>query len=63
MEQAPVNKKVNIHKLEEKIRSKKELYHFLQQDCKAFLPNIEATNVYFFKQILKGDKEVKHPGL
>jgi hypothetical protein len=50
---------VNIHNLEERFRSKKELYNFLMQDCKAYLPPLESTNVYFFKQIFKGEKDVK----
>jgi hypothetical protein len=50
---------VNIHKVEEKIKSKKELYYFLLQDCSAFLPSIESTNVYFLRAILKGEKEVR----
>jgi len=50
--------RVSIYKLEEKFRTKKELYQFLQQDCRAFLPPLESTNVYFLKQIFKGEKDV-----
>jgi hypothetical protein len=42
-------KKVNIHAMMEKCQNKTELYNFLVQDCKAYLPKIKATNVYFFK--------------
>ena len=58
MEEADKLQKINIHKLAEHFRSKKELYKFLLQDCRAFLPPLDATNVYFFKQVLKGEKEV-----
>ena len=39
----------NVMKLQEKCRSKKELYTFLTQDGQAYLPKIESTNVYFFR--------------
>ncbi len=51
-------KKVNINELSEKFQSKHELYNFLSLDCKAFLPKMKSTNVYFYKQILKGEKNV-----
>ena len=41
--------RVNVHELMERFRSKKELYDFLCQDCKAYLPKIDSTNVYFYK--------------
>jgi hypothetical protein len=53
-----MQKRVNIHHVEEKLKSKKELYQFLLQDCSAFLPNMDSTNVYFLKQIMSGEKEV-----
>ena len=45
--------------LQEKCRSKKELYTFLTQDGHAYLPKIDSTNVYFFRQIISGKKEVR----
>ena len=47
-------KKVNIHKLHEKFQTKRELYNFLTQDGHAYLPKIDSTNVYYFRQIMKG---------
>ena len=41
------------------MKSKKELYNFLLQHYQAFLPPMDATNVYFLKQIMRGAKEVK----
>jgi hypothetical protein len=50
---------VNVNQLNAKMKSKKELYNFLLQDCQAYLPPMDATNVYFFlKQIMRGGKEV-----
>ena len=43
------NTRVNVLKLAEKCRSKKELYTFLKHDGHAYLPKIESTNVYFFR--------------
>jgi len=40
------------------MKSKKELYNFLLQDCQAYLPAMHSTNVYFLKQIMKAEKEV-----
>ena len=51
-------KKVNIHELLEKFQNKSELYNFLVTDCKAYLPQQKSTNVYFFKQLIKGEKDV-----
>ena len=50
---------VNVNQLSAKMKSKKELYNFLLQDCQAYLPPMDATNVYFLKQIMRGAKEVK----
>jgi hypothetical protein len=47
--QQPQLARVNVHELMERFRSKKELYDFLSQDCKAYLPKIDSTNVYFYK--------------
>ena len=60
VQMAPVNdlKKVNIHQLMEKCKSKAELYNFLTLDCKAFLPKVRATNVYFLRKIIRGEKKV-----
>ncbi len=52
------NARVNVLQLAEKCRSKKELYTFLTHDGHAYLPKIESTNVYFFRQIMSGKKEV-----
>ena len=40
------------------MKSKKELYNFLLQDCQAYLPPMDTTNVYFLKQVMRGGKEV-----
>ncbi len=49
---------VNVNQLNEKMKSKNELYTFLLQDCQAYLPPMDATNVYFLKQVMRGVKEV-----
>ena len=50
---------VNVNQFSAKMKSKKELYKFLLQDCQAYLPPKDSTNVYFFKQIMRGAKEVR----
>ena len=42
-------RQVNVHHLLEKFQSKTELYNFLTQDCKVYLPKSRSTNVYFYK--------------
>ena len=49
---------VNVNQLNAKMKSKMELYNFLLQDCQAYLPPMDATNVYFLKQVMRGVKEV-----
>ncbi len=49
---------VNVNQLSAKVKSKKELYNFLLQDCQAYLPPMDGTNVYFLKEIMRGAKEV-----
>ena len=49
---------INVNQLSAKMKSKKELYNFLLQDCQAYLPPLDTTNVYFLKQIMRGNKEV-----
>jgi hypothetical protein len=34
------------------------MHEFLVRDCKAFLPKIEATTIFFMKQITKAEKDV-----
>jgi hypothetical protein len=42
-------KKVDIHHLAEKFKSKAELHNFLSLDCKAYLPTMRSINIFFFK--------------
>lgn len=58
MQQAPQLVKVNVHEIQEKMQSKKELYNFFTQDCKAYLPKLESISIFFLKEILRGEKEV-----
>jgi hypothetical protein len=50
---------VSVSQLSSKVKSKKELFNFLVQDCQAYLPPIGSTNVYFFKAIMRGEKDVR----
>jgi hypothetical protein len=50
---------VNVNQLSAKMKSKRELYNFLLQDCQAYLPPMDVANVYFLKQIMRGAKEVR----
>ena len=59
--QQPNLTQVNVHELMERFRSKKELNDFLCQDCKDYMPKIDSTNVYFYKQVARGAKEVSLP--
>jgi len=52
------HKASKLNKLQERFKSKKELFNFLTQEGHAYLPKLESTNIYFFKQVLKGEKEV-----
>ena len=51
--------KVNINEVQEKLGDKKSVYKFLTQDCNVFMPKIGSTNVYFFKQIARSQKQVR----
>ena len=50
--------KVHVSDLSSKMRSKKEMYFFLVNDCSAYMPPLVTTNIYFFKSILRGTKDV-----
>ena len=52
--------RVNVNDLSAKCQTKKKLYTFLTQDGQAYLPKIDSTNVYFFRQIMGGQKEVSN---
>ena len=54
---------VYMSKLSSKCKSKKEMYFFLVNDYHAYLPPLPATIFYFFKQIIRGSKEVSLPTL
>jgi len=49
---------INVHAMSSKMKSKKELYNFLLQDCQAYLPPLASTNVYYLKSIMRGSKDV-----
>ena len=49
---------INVNELSSKMKSKKELYNFLLRDGQAYLPPLGSTNVYFLKQVMRGDKDV-----
>ena len=49
---------VNVNRLNAMMKSKKELYNFLLQECQAYLQPMDATNVCFLKQVMRGGKEV-----
>ena len=49
---------VSVSQLSSKVKSKKELFNFLVQDCQPYLPPIGSKNVYFFKAIMRGEKDV-----
>jgi hypothetical protein len=51
--------RMNVNDVSAKMKSKKELYNFLLQDCQAYLPPMDCTNVYFLKQIMRGSKDVR----
>jgi hypothetical protein len=52
--------RVNVNLLSAKCQTKRELYMFLTQDGQAYLPKLDSTNVYFFRQIISGHKDVKY---
>ena len=52
---------VHVSELSSKCKSKKEIYFFLVNDCHAYLPPLPATNIYFFKQIMRGSNKVSLP--
>ena len=52
---------VHVSELSSKCKSKKEMYFFLVNDCQPYLAPLPATNIYFFKQIMRGSKEVSLP--
>jgi hypothetical protein len=46
------------HLVGKQFQIEKELYNFMVQDCQAFLPPLASTNVYFLRQVMRGEKEV-----
>ena len=49
---------VNVRQLMEKMKSKKDVFTFLTQECEAYLPKIDTINMYFLKKITSAKKEV-----
>ena len=41
--------RVNVHEIEQKFRSKREIYNFLTIDCDAYLPKKGTVNIFFLK--------------
>ena len=42
----------------EKVQSKRDVYNFLAQECEAYLPKMDTINIFFLKQITRGNKDV-----
>lgn len=51
--------RVNVHEVIEKASSKKEIYNFLTLECEAYLPKIDTVNIFFLKEIMRAQKEVR----
>jgi hypothetical protein len=43
----------------EKASNKKEIYNFLALECEAFLPKMDTVNIFFLKEIIRAEKEVR----
>jgi hypothetical protein len=48
-QQQPRLERINIHELQEKASSKKEIYNFLTLECEAYLPKMDMVNIFFLK--------------
>ena len=42
-----------------KFRTKRECYHFLTLDCKAYLPHESTVTIYYLKDLISGDRRCK----
>lgn len=60
MQQQPKLERINIHELQEKASSKKEIYNFLTLECEAYLPKMDTVNIFFLKQIVRAAKDVNN---
>ena len=49
---------VGVLDMEKRFRSKKEMHNFLVQDCRAYLPKLQSTSIYFMKAIVTAKKDV-----
>jgi hypothetical protein len=49
---------VGVLDLAKRFRSKKEMHDFLESDCRAFIPSLQSTTIFFMKAIFQGTKEV-----
>ena len=59
IQQPPRLEKVNVNEILEKMASKKDVYNFLSIECEAYLPKLDTINIFFLKQITRGNKEVR----
>jgi hypothetical protein len=50
---------ISVNQLSSKFKTKKKLYQFLVQDCQAFMPPLHSRKIYFFKSVMRGDKDVR----
>lgn len=58
MSQSQRLERINIHELQEKASSKREVYNFLSLECEAYLPKPDTINIFFLKQIMRATKDV-----
>jgi hypothetical protein len=50
-----------VHTVMEKVASKRDVYNLLSQEGEAYLPKMDTANIYFLKQITRGQKDVMPP--
>ena len=58
MNQSQRLERINIHELQEKASSKREVYNFLTLEVEVYLPKPDTVNIFFLKQIMRATKDV-----
>ena len=59
MQQPAVAQNITAKAFSAKFRTKRECYHFLTLDCKAYLPHESTVTIYYLKDLISGDKRCK----
>jgi hypothetical protein len=52
------SQKIFVQAFQAKFSNKKEVFRFLSQDCKVYLPHVDSISIWFMRDIVQGKRNL-----